>query len=54
MGIEKKADEFSSERMNDFCPLMYESCGDPNKVFNFDCFGMYIDCPYRKIKNDGR
>ena len=23
-GIEKKADEFSAARMNDFCPLIYE------------------------------
>ncbi len=40
---------YSEKRMNDFCPQMYEKCGDPNKVFNFDCFGNYYNCPYRKV-----
>ena len=36
----------SVELMNDFCPYMFEKCGDPRQEFNFDCFGKYKMCKY--------
>lgn len=41
----------SVEEMNDFCPYIYEKCGDPQQVFNFDCFGKYKLCKYYQELN---
>jgi len=38
----------SVEEMNDFCPLIYEKCGNKRQEYSWLCFGRYESCPFYK------